>query len=884
MFSASVPSSKSGCSGVSPVALFVYNRADNTRRTLRALLANTLAPQTSLYVFSDGGRDEASWKAVREVRAVLHEIEAEVSRARTLYNMTIVERPVNYYLERNIIEGIHQVLEQHDTVIVLEDDIVTSPHFLQFMNDAFRLYRDDKRVMHVSGFTRIEARGIYFSPFMAGWGWGTWRDRWQQHFRHYTSRAEALEGLTPDDLQALEYDGVFPCLKHLDRQPIPWDICWGIAIHRAHGLCLYPGKTLVRNIGLDAGTHFHGFPIPTHWIQHYEYDREPYDSPIAVTLCEPTAAPTIEAAMKAALTDWGIRYTWFGRLLRAVKRKCSSHAAFLIAACCMALCSTLQSIAQHAAVQTATCPMQKMEVERLPDLNVPRIGHVVFSVGGEVVAAGGHTSGFVPTATAEYYSDGAWHLMPMVYPHDHGIMTSTETGEILLAGGHEKELGIGQTFPVELYDPVAHRFTGYGCLEQKRCFGNALPMDNGRIIISGNWLQDDLIEMYDGSRQCKFVKPVSQHRSLPHILRTAPDNAIIFAARDNHAEDFDTILIDRLQGEPFTIPLFETWKPYPYPIGYHGSCFIGDESKGEYVNLIQVMRGDTAMAVVRVEGETFSLLPTVCPIPMQSQWGSITWFCHILADKKSGRAYIEGYGEEEDDHRIYVAAIDYLERPAPVTLYYSEPQDSIGRAQPLLTDSGDLMLVGGVLEHNNNYDASAAVLLLHVGPREATASVSSHSWRWLLAAFIIASLVTVILLRRHRKPAAEASESASTETTESATAEATATDTELFARICRYMEEQQPYLNSELKVQDVADALGTNRTYISTCLKNTRGCSFTQFVNTYRIEHAQQLLRQNPERKISEVWMNSGFSTEASFFRTFKALTGMTPKDWLQSE
>lgn len=304
----------------SPVALFVYNRADNTRRTLQALLANTLASQTELYVFSDGGKDEASWAAVREVRGVLHEVEAEVARTRSLLKMTIVERPENYYLERNIIEGIAQVFEQHDTIIVLEDDIVTSPHFLQFMNDAFSVYRDEPRVFHVSGFTRLSSLipqpSTYFSPFMAGWGWGTWRDRWQTYFHHYQSRAEALAGLAQEDLNALEYGGVFPCLKHLDRHPIPWDICWGIAIHRAQGLCLYPTRTLVQNIGLDSGTHYHGFPIPTHWIQHYDYDRPPYEGAIAVTYAEPRMDPQVEAAMKTALTDWGIRYTWLGRLLR----------------------------------------------------------------------------------------------------------------------------------------------------------------------------------------------------------------------------------------------------------------------------------------------------------------------------------------------------------------------------------------------------------------------------------------------------------------------------------------------------------------------------------------------------------------------------------------
>ena len=312
----------------SPVALFVYNRADNTRATLRALLNNTLAAQTDLYVFSDGGKDEKSWAEVNAVRAVLHEVEAEVARTHSLLSMTIVERPENYYLERNIIEGIGAVLAKHETIIVLEDDIVTSPYFLQFMNDAFRLYRDDPRVMHVSGFTRLPSLtggagggSFYFSPFMAGWGWGTWKDRWNEHFKHYASRAEALEGFTSEDINALEYGGNFPCLKHLDRDPIPWDICWGIAIHRAHGLCLYPTRTLVRNIGLEAGTHFRGFPIPTRWIQRFEYDREPYSQPLSLTYQEPRVDPRIESALAAALHDWGIRYTILGKLLRYLKRR-----------------------------------------------------------------------------------------------------------------------------------------------------------------------------------------------------------------------------------------------------------------------------------------------------------------------------------------------------------------------------------------------------------------------------------------------------------------------------------------------------------------------------------------------------------------------------------
>ena len=182
-------------SNLAPVALFVYNRLDNTRRTLAALADNYLAPETELYVFSDGGRDEASWRAVRRVRKFLHEFKQRADRAGLFHRITLVERPENYYLERNITEGIASLFATHDTVIVLEDDICTGPGFLTYMNQAFQLYAEDRRVMHVSGFTHLDLIGehpalisseseSYFTPHTAGWGWGTWRDRWQQHFVH----------------------------------------------------------------------------------------------------------------------------------------------------------------------------------------------------------------------------------------------------------------------------------------------------------------------------------------------------------------------------------------------------------------------------------------------------------------------------------------------------------------------------------------------------------------------------------------------------------------------------------------------------------------------------------------------------------------------------
>jgi len=299
-----------------PIALFVYNRLDNTQKTIEHLLANTLAKEAELYVFSDGGKDEASWKAVNEVRAYLHQVKAEIENNGGLKSMTIVERKENFYLEKNITQGIMEVFLHHDRIIVLEDDICTSPYYLQYMNDAFELYKDVPRVMHIAGFTNLApAPGFYFTPHMSGWGWGTWRDRWVKHFHHYKTRSEALEGMTAKDMDAMQYGGVFPCLKSLDKNPIPWDICWEIAIYKANGLCLTPHHTMVRNIGLKNGTHFKAFDI----LQSYEFDRPPSPSPLPLTRIDnPEKSPETEALFAEAIRDWGIRYTPLGKFIRSI--------------------------------------------------------------------------------------------------------------------------------------------------------------------------------------------------------------------------------------------------------------------------------------------------------------------------------------------------------------------------------------------------------------------------------------------------------------------------------------------------------------------------------------------------------------------------------------
>ena len=82
--------------------------------------------------------------------------------------------------------------------------------------------------------------------------------------------------------------------------------------------------------------------------------------------------------------------------------------------------------------------------------------------------------------------------------------------------------------------------------------------------------------------------------------------------------------------------------------------------------------------------------------------------------------------------------------------------------------------------------------------------------------------------------------------------------------------------------KELADMVKIPQSVISDAINSQKGTTFTQFINDYRVEHAKELIRKDPEKKLSTVSLESGFANEQSFFRTFKLFTGKTPKEWIQ--
>ena len=340
-----------------------------------------------------------------------------------------------------------------------------------------------------------------------------------------------------------------------------------------------------------------------------------------------------------------------------------------------------------------------------------------------------------------------------------------------------------------------------------------------------------------------------------------------------------------MKGESFPVPLLNLWHPLSFELSYNTEeSFIGDESKHVYAYLMPAEDKNGRIAIIKVQGLDFSLLPTSCPIPKETDWGDIEYISPILTDQQAQRGYMIG---RDKDRRIYVLCIEYAkaidDKSAPLTLYYTTPLPEAGNGRVILTAEGDLMLIGGV--SGSDFTPFKTVFLIRFGTQSAVKE-SKTDWLWIgltLVILLILALVVFQDFRRRRIPQPlPIKKSVQTPSIENAKGLRQPTDTDevLIQRICNLLEQERLYLNCELKVADIADKLGTNKRYISDCINTQKGITFVQLVNKYRIDYAKQLLKESPDIKITEVYIKSGFANETSFFRVFKSFTGLTPNQY----
>jgi hypothetical protein len=246
-----------------PILIFAYNRPQHLKATLQCLEQNDLASQSILYVYADGPKKDSTAEneiKINKVREVLNE-------KFNFKEVDIIARDCNMGLANNVIAGVTEIVNQYGSVIVLEDDLLTSKGFLTYMNNALEKYKSEDKVMQISGHqfpvSDINSRNeSFFLPFTTSWGWATWRRAWSQ----FDESALGYESLkTNNNLKdKFNLDNTYPyssmLINQMENKSVDsWAIRWWWSVFKKDGLVLFPDKSLVKNVGFDAnGTHTKG--------------------------------------------------------------------------------------------------------------------------------------------------------------------------------------------------------------------------------------------------------------------------------------------------------------------------------------------------------------------------------------------------------------------------------------------------------------------------------------------------------------------------------------------------------------------------------------------------------------------------------------------------
>lgn len=240
-----------------PILLFVYNRPEHTRRCIESLLKNSLASESNLFIYADGAKDSTQQEAVNEVRNYIRSIQG-------FKQITLMERSENWGLARNIINGVTTQVNRYGKVIVLEDDLVVAPYFLQFMNEALEVYKDEPKVGHIQAcdFTQdTTLPDTFLIKWTGSWGWATWDRAWK-HFN--PNGNELLQELEERKLtHVFDFNGKYGFTRMLRRQiegkNNSWAIRWNASLFLKDILSLNVGRSLVQNEGFDgSGTNCGG--------------------------------------------------------------------------------------------------------------------------------------------------------------------------------------------------------------------------------------------------------------------------------------------------------------------------------------------------------------------------------------------------------------------------------------------------------------------------------------------------------------------------------------------------------------------------------------------------------------------------------------------------
>ena len=241
-----------GNMSLSPIVLFVYNRVEHTKKTIEALKKNRYAPESELFIFSDGPKDNEDDRVnVSNVRKYINSVEG--------FKKIIIEESLeNKGLGTSIIVGTNKIIGKYGKVIVLEDDIVTSEDFLYYMNKGLDFYENNEKIYSITGYSfpfekkDKHKENVYLSLFPSSWGWGTWQNRWENIDWDVKDWDEFKKSKIQKFLFHLIRPDLFEMLNaKMNGWNDSWAIRWAYAQFKSRTYSVFPINSYVENIGID---------------------------------------------------------------------------------------------------------------------------------------------------------------------------------------------------------------------------------------------------------------------------------------------------------------------------------------------------------------------------------------------------------------------------------------------------------------------------------------------------------------------------------------------------------------------------------------------------------------------------------------------------------
>ena len=239
---------------LAPIGIPVYNRINHTKMMITSLLNNKLASDTEVYFFCDNYKSKKDQCLVDEVRSFIFSIQG-------FKKINIILRDKNFGLSKNTIDGVEHILKTNEKFIWLEDDIIVSKFFLDYMNEALHFYKNNKKIMSITGYAYPIKdlkfkESIALSRLMQCWSWGTWKNKWNYFkkdknimslFNKEMIHEFTFEGANPNFWKQIEWN--------INGKINTWAVFWYASIFLNDGLCVIPREAYAINVGHDGSGH-----------------------------------------------------------------------------------------------------------------------------------------------------------------------------------------------------------------------------------------------------------------------------------------------------------------------------------------------------------------------------------------------------------------------------------------------------------------------------------------------------------------------------------------------------------------------------------------------------------------------------------------------------